>query len=98
MYRLPFATNKTSEELEIVRRYTGYFAEFARTGRPTDDDEWLPYKAGKGRYMMIDVPEKSGMKMEIPFGKDRMDFWRDFFEAKEDWLQEDFIVDMKEEL
>ena len=41
----------TPEEREMVDRYTGYIANFIRTGKPAPDKEWEPYTKGKARYV-----------------------------------------------
>lgn len=95
-FRMPFKTNITGEELEIVQRYTGYFADFVKHGKPTHGDpqrtygqEWTPYETGMGQFMAIDSKERSGMSREVPFPVERMEFWRKMHGY------EDFLDDFK---
>lgn len=74
--RMPFKQNLTEEEGEMVRRITGYVANFVRKGAPTaDPEEWPAYKVGSGSFMNIDRAEESGIVHGvIPFPRERMKF------------------------
>jgi len=59
---LPLGTEYSEEELEVVRRYTGYAAELATYGKPTGgnpekvyDLEWEPYQKGNGQVSFIKI-------------------------------------------
>lgn len=52
---MPFGPEYSEEEIEVMRRYTGYVAELATYGKPTGGNpekvynlEWAPYQQGNG--------------------------------------------------
>ena len=55
------------EEIGVMIRYTEYIANFVKYSQPTLHGEWTPYVAGEGGYMVIDVPDRSGMSRDLPF-------------------------------
>ena len=84
------------EEVEVMKRFTGYIVNFVTEGRPTSDDvTWPAFKEGNGSYMVIDVPEKSGVSRELPFETrdrpGRMNFWREMFNYPEN-IADDYIL------
>jgi len=53
---MPFGPEYSEEEIEMVKRYTGFVTELATYGQPTGGDpekvyklEWNPYKRGNGQ-------------------------------------------------
>uniref|UniRef100_A0A914V8J1 Carboxylesterase type B domain-containing protein n=1 Tax=Plectus sambesii TaxID=2011161 RepID=A0A914V8J1_9BILA len=66
----------TDDKLEII--YSGYFANFARVGRPAD--EWQPMKVPDGsNYFSIDYSDSNGTKVRPhnvdSYHPDTMGFW-----------------------
>ena len=63
---MTFGPKLSMEEIEVMKRYTGYFAEFAKFGQPTHGNAsahynyyWRPYGKENGQYMVTDVPVRS---------------------------------------
>jgi hypothetical protein len=63
---MTFGPELSEEEIEVMKRYTGYFAEFAKFGQPTHGNAsahynyyWRPYFKENGQYMVTDVPVRS---------------------------------------
>ena len=103
-----FGPELSSEEVEVMQRYTGFVAEFVKFGQPTHGNStkhynyyWRSYQKEKGQYMVIDVPIKSGMSQEKPFEAGsrpgRMQLWREMFEYAEN-IWEDFEPSSHDEL
>ena len=85
----------SEEEIEVMKRFTGYITNFVKYSEPTTDGEWKPFREGDGQYMVIDVPERSGMSQKLPFETTerpgRMQFWRTMFGYTEN-LADDYIL------
>lgn len=67
---LLYNADNEGPRLELSRRMMGYWAEFARTGRPgnggqPDSPEWLPWRddAGAARLMVFDTTAGGGLRM-----------------------------------
>ena len=94
--RLSKGPELNDEEVEVMKRFSGYIVNFVTEGRPTSDDvTWPAFKEGNGSYMVIDVPEKSGVSRELPFETrdrpGRMNFWREMFKYPEN-IADDYIL------
>ena len=78
-----------------MKRFTTYIANFVKNSKPTMDGEWEAYKEGNGQYMIIDVPERSGMSQLLPFETverpGRMQFWRNMYGYPEN-IEDDYIL------
>ena len=85
----------SEEEVEVMQRFTGFIANFVSDSNPTSDQSWKPYREGEGQYMVIDVPARSGMSLDLPFETKerpgRMEFWRQMFDYPEN-LADDYIL------
>ncbi len=84
-----FAPKKPSDaDLSMARRYTGYIAQFVRSGRPSAHaDDWPRYEPGHGVYMIIDGDD-TRLSGAPPFPKARMDIWRKLHHVEEDILED----------
>lgn len=98
--RLPWAAPlSTNEDKEMSKRFSGFMANFAKYGNPSSKIEtWEPYVKGSGQFYKIASPEDSGMVRDIPFPKDRMNFFKMVYDAQEDITVDYKANDAKEEL
>jgi hypothetical protein len=108
-FRLSFGPELSTDEIEVMKRYTGYISEFVKYGQPTHGNKtkhynyyWRNYQKEKGQYMVTDVPIKSGMSREKPFESSsrpgRMELWREMFDYQENWMEDDFAAPSHDEL
>ncbi|KAJ6643532.1 Juvenile hormone esterase [Pseudolycoriella hygida] len=83
LFRVPFMTppfNKTDPENQIIEELTGWWANFAQTGNPSEGEydteiEWKPSTTSNPQYLEID--KESGMKNT--FFTNRYDIWDSLF-------------------
>jgi hypothetical protein len=90
----------SAEEISIMKRFTGYIADFTKYGKPTHgnsdqkyDQFWRPYEPQRGVSMIIDKEVR--LSREVPFETKnrpgRIQFWLNLLNHTED-VYSDFVT------
>ena len=82
--RVPFHSTLSQKEVEIMKLFTTFIANFVKNGAPSE--HWPRFKPGQGVSMLIDNPTQ--LSYQMPFGS-RMKFLMDLLDHPED-LQSDY--------
>ena len=81
--RIPLHSKLSEPEVEIMKIFTTFIANFVKFGKPSDN--WPAFKPNQGVSMLIENPPK--LSHQIPF-KSRMKFLMDLLGHPEDLFQD----------
>ena len=94
-FRLSRGPELNEEEIEVMKRFTGYVVNFVTSSKPAPEDIWPAFREGNGRYLIIDEPDRSGVSQTLPFETKarpgRMNFWREMFRYPEN-IADDYVM------